>query len=66
MEPKRATSPISSAQVSAVMGPTPGTVLRRLIRSANRGSRCRGTDQGVFRVVGVKGIYQQQRFRVGN
>src|SRR5256886_14088032 len=35
------TSPISSAQVSAVIGPTPGTVLRRLIRSASKGSRCR-------------------------
>src|SRR2546428_3512533 len=31
----------SSAQVSAVIGPTPGTVLRRLIRSASKGSRCR-------------------------
>src|SRR5713226_8974350 len=38
---KRDTSPISSAQVSAVMGPTPGTVLRRLILSHSKGSRCR-------------------------
>src|SRR5215469_9013628 len=30
MDRKRDTSPISSAQVSAVMGPTPGTVLRPL------------------------------------
>src|SRR5437667_11749056 len=41
IEGKRETSPISSAQVSAVIGPTPGTVLRRLIRSASKGSRCR-------------------------
>ena len=37
---KREISPISSAQVSAVMGPTPGTVLSRLILSASKGSRC--------------------------
>src|SRR5215472_11450900 len=37
----RDTSPISSAQVSAVMGPTPGTVLRRWILSARSGSRLR-------------------------
>src|SRR6266849_1126856 len=40
IEGKRETSPISSAQVNAVIGPTPGTVLRRLIRSASKGSRC--------------------------
>src|SRR5437867_11443655 len=39
IEPKRETSPISSAHVSAVIGPTPGTVLSLLIRSANTGSR---------------------------
>jgi hypothetical protein len=39
IEPKRETSPISSAHVSAVIGPTPGTVLSRVIRSANTGSR---------------------------
>src|SRR5216684_6297152 len=49
IEGKRETSPISSAQVSAVMGPTPGTVLSRLIRSASKGSPLEGTDQGVFR-----------------
>jgi hypothetical protein len=37
---KRDTSPISSAQVSAVMGPTPGTILRSLILSPAT-SRCR-------------------------
>jgi hypothetical protein len=40
IEGNRETSPISSAQVRAVIGPTPGTVLSRLIRSASRGSRC--------------------------
>ena len=38
---KRETSPISSAHVSAVIGPTPGTVLSLLILSANNGSRSR-------------------------
>src|ERR1700682_6407691 len=38
---KRETSPSSSAQVSAVIGPTPGTVLSRLILSASQGSRSR-------------------------
>jgi DNA-binding NarL/FixJ family response regulator len=33
-------SPISSAQVSAVIGPTPATVLSLLSRSASSGSRC--------------------------
>jgi hypothetical protein len=37
---KRETSPISSAHVSAVIGPTPGIVLSRLILSAKTGSRC--------------------------
>jgi len=32
-------SPISRAQVSAVIGPAPGTVLSRLIRSFSSGSR---------------------------
>jgi hypothetical protein len=36
---QRETSPISSAHVSAVIGPTPGTVLSLLILSANNGSR---------------------------
>src|SRR5947209_2642296 len=40
IEGKRETSPISSAHVSAVIGPTPGTVLSCLIRSASKGSRC--------------------------
>jgi hypothetical protein len=40
IEGKRETSAISNAQVSAVIGSTPGTVRRRLIRSASRGSRC--------------------------
>jgi hypothetical protein len=39
--PKRVTSPISSAHVKAVIGPTPGTVRSCLILSANRGSRWR-------------------------
>src|SRR5713101_7592724 len=41
IEGNRESSPISSAQVSAVIGPTPGTVLRRLIRLASKGSRWR-------------------------
>ena len=38
---KRETSPISKAQVSAVIGPTPGTVLSLLILSVSNGSRSR-------------------------
>src|ERR1017187_7289847 len=38
---KRGTSPISRTQVSAVIGPTPGTVLKRVSRSASSGSRSR-------------------------
>ena len=39
MERKRDVSPSSSTQVRAVIGPTPGTVLKRLSRSVSKGSR---------------------------
>src|SRR5258708_27588742 len=44
---KRETSPISRAQVSAVIGPTPGIVLNRSSRSPSSGSRSSELNQGI-------------------
>lgn len=48
---KRVTSPISRAHVSAVIGPTPGTVLSRLSLSFRSGSR--PPEAGIGASIGV-------------
>src|SRR3954452_22977121 len=45
---KHETSPISSAHVSAVIGPTPGTVLRFSSRSFDKRISFQRTDQSII------------------
>src|SRR5712692_11712764 len=49
IEGKRETSPISSAQVRAVIGPTPGTGSEASDSLGQQRVSLQGTDQGIFR-----------------
>src|SRR5882757_240512 len=49
IEGKRETSPISNAQVSAVIGPTPGNGPEPFDSLCQQRISLEGTDQGVFR-----------------